>query len=373
MFDRPTGAVKLEVRRPAAGSEEGCCVIQVDDPRLLGHAAELVLTLRVEVLDSRPVNGERELFRTRLRLDGSRVEVPLPASAVRCYGYQGSSIRMAVHAELSIDDGLLFDSKAEAEQPLTFPERPRLREDAEELVEPDDAFDFGANFRAIPVRNRGIVSALLLVGALVVALNTLLGAHDQLAPEGQTFFYSHRDSDGDSQSPFLNSLYLSGGTGALLWAGIRRQLRRYMRFELAFAGPLRRETTVAAGELVRGVARCPLRDVTVRVVAANREKGQYTRGSGTDERTVSFATPIRAVMLYEQHLRQVPAGVPIESRLDGEIRFEPMFAALYPPLAAGTSHGLDVVWEVQLLHPEFVDQELPGGVDGLLYEDFLEA
>jgi len=27
---------------------------------------------------------------------------------------------------------------------------------------------------------------------------------------------------------------------------------------------------------------------------------------------------------------------------------------------AGENHGIDLVWEVQLLHPDFVDQELQG-------------
>jgi hypothetical protein len=373
VFDRQTHAVHLEVQRAAGGSGEGRCVVTVDDPKLVGHEAELVLTLHVEVLDSRAVNSERELFRTRFRLDHARVEVPLPESALHCYSYTGSRIRTVVHAEVSIDDGILFDSKAEEDEDLALPDRPQLRDDAKELIEPEDAFDLAANFRVIPLFNRGIVTVLLALGLLVVGANTLLGIHDQLAPEELTFFYSHVDSDGDSQSPFFDSLAMSGAAGAALWLAIRRQLRRYMRFELRFADPLRRTTVVPARELVHGVARCDLEDVTVRVVAANRERGQYKRGSGKKERTVSFVEPVRAVLLYERHLRHVPAGAPVEDRLDGEVRFEPLFAAFYPPLRAGSHHGIDVVWEVQLLHPRFVDQELPGGCGDLLYEDFLEA
>ena len=50
-----------------------------------------------------------------------------------------------------------------------------------------------------------------------------------------------------------------------------------------------------------------------------------------------------------------------------------MFAALYPPLETDKHHGMEVVWEVQLLHPDFVDQELSGDTGSLRYEDFLEA
>ena len=37
------------------------------------------------------------------------------------------------------------------------------------------------------------------------------------------------------------------------------------------------------------------------------------------------------------------------------------------------THGLDVHWEIQLLHPEFVDQELVGPTTPFAYEDFLRA
>jgi hypothetical protein len=49
-----------------------------------------------------------------------------------------------------------------------------------------------------------------------------------------------------------------------------------------------------------------------------------------------------------------------------------MFGALYPPLMVGKEHGIQVKWEVQLLHPEFVDQEVVRA-DELRYEDFLDA
>ena len=368
-----TDPIRLTVQRTAPGSAYGVCLVEVDDPELLGHEAELTLTLRVEVLDSRPVHGERELFQKSFRLDRPRMEIRLPADALRCYTYQGSEIRLHVDAKLRVDDSLFFDTKVSEEQTLAIPDRPALRTDAEELIEPDDAFDFLENFQAIPVKSRGIVAILAAIAFVIIAVNTLLGVHDQFSPEGQTYVYSHRDSDGDSQSPLFNSLAGSGVAGALVWAAMRRQLRKYMTFKLTFRGPLNRFSVVPAGSLVTGVARCPLEDVTVRVVAANREKGQYRRGSGSNVRTVSFSKPVRAVKLYEQRIRHLPARIPIESHLEGEVRFEPMFAALYPPLETDSNHGMEVVWEVQLLHPDFVDQELAGETGSLHYEDFLEA
>jgi hypothetical protein len=50
-----------------------------------------------------------------------------------------------------------------------------------------------------------------------------------------------------------------------------------------------------------------------------------------------------------------------------------MFRALYPPLMVTSDSGLDLAWQVQLLHPEFVDQALPGPTSNLRFADFLEG
>jgi len=50
-----------------------------------------------------------------------------------------------------------------------------------------------------------------------------------------------------------------------------------------------------------------------------------------------------------------------------------MFRALYPPLIVQENHGMDLAWQVQLLHPEFVDQILPGPTSNLRFTDFLEG
>ena len=56
---------------------------------------------------------------------------------------------------------------------------------------------------------------------------------------------------------------------------------------------------------------------------------------------------------------------------DGAVRFEPLFRSLYPPQEAGSSHGLSVYWEVQLLHDELVDQEIVCRDDCFEWEDFV--
>ena len=117
-----------------------------------------------------------------------------------------------------------------------------------------------------------------------------------------------------------------------------------------------------------------LQGAVVRLVAYNREHGQYTRTEkeGKSSRTVteSFTSPARGIVLYEQLLAYVPAEAQLSSYLAGEIRFEPLFEALYPPTMIGGSHGLSIQLEGQLLHPEFVDHDIELPVSGIEIADF---
>ena len=212
------------------------------------------------------------------------------------------------------------------------------------------------------------------MGGLVSLLNLVVGFHDQFVAESATWLYSRVNSDGESQSPLVAALAGSGGLGVVVWLLMRRQLRRYMTFRFASTLPrIRPDTVVPVRDLIRGRPRVPLKEATLRIVAYNVEKGQYVRGSGTDRRTVSFETPARAVVLHQEALRDVPAGKPLRYSLRGQVSFRKLFTSLYPPFELSDTHGLDVRWEVQLLHPDFVDQELVKDGASLPYEPFLGA
>ena len=101
------------------------------------------------------------------------------------------------------------------------------------------------------------------------------------------------------------------------------------------------------------------------------ECGQYVRGSGTKKRSVEFHEPARGVVLYVRKVPRIPAHAPLSAYFPGDVDFDRMFAVLYPPFMTSKTHGLDVHWEIQLLHPEFVDQELVGPTTVFAYEDFL--
>ena len=84
-------------------------------------------------------------------------------------------------------------------------------------------FDFFKNLKAIPFHNQLLTMAIVGIGGILAILNALVGAHDQFVQESFTWIYSHTDSDGDSQSPLINSLIGSGALGAMVWFLMRQR------------------------------------------------------------------------------------------------------------------------------------------------------
>lgn len=348
-------------------------LIEVYDPALLGRPAKFSLLRKVEVNDSRPVNASDEPLRREIASLSTRNEVMVAKEELQFYSYNGSKVRISLTAELKIDDSILFDTAITQDQEIALGMKPGVTENAKEMVEPSDAFNFITNFNAIPPKNKMITAVLMMAALVVIGVNSLIGLHDELSPDSAIWFYDHRGSKG-SESPLFKSLVGSGGVGLAIWLAIRRQLRKYMTLEIApLPQRIKPSDSIRAASLVRGRSRVQLDDALFRVVACNFEKGQYKRGSGTKVRTVSFKEPTRAVVLYERRLASIPADTAVEGYLDGEVKFEPMFRSLYPPQEIGTSHGVAVHWEVQLLHPQLVDQELVGSTECFTCSDFMEG
>lgn len=329
----------------------------------IGRNGTVSLRARVDVKRSNGIDVNESIVEQSVRIAATTMQVTFASPPPQHYTFTGKHIDIRIVARLEIDDGLVFDTTLESA--VSVPSR-SLHPDAERRaawIEPTDQYSLTANLRALSPGDRVLVRLLLGVAGLVGGGNVVLGLHDQWVPEAETVWYDHHGSKG-SESPALKSLagsaFLSGG----LWLAIRARLRRYMRIELApgIATP-RRGRSLRMKDVVKGAARVPLERSTLRVVAANRELGRYREKSGKETKTRSFHEPVQSVVLYEQFLAHVPAQCPLADYLPGDIDFEPVFTNLLPPFLVGDGHGIDVVWEVQLLHPEFVDQEVQGPSD----------
>ena len=363
-----------KVQATVNNDSNGCEVqLWVRDPDLVGKKAKLKIQHHAKVKRSDPVHASTVLAERDFTLAPGQNRVPLGDILDGVFAYRGEKLDLEVKANIEIDDGLIFDTKLDLDlsSNCPMPERSAVPGEHRDVHSPRDRFSFIANLRAIPAKARLIVIWLMIVGVPVVLANLALGVRDEFVPNSQVWFYDHRGSDGDSESPIMKALMGSGGVGMAIWLAIRRQLKRYMDFD-AKAPPIKveRGARCRASDMIAGKARVPLQHATVRVVAYNREHGQYraTEGSGKNRRTVtkSFTSEARGVVLYEQPLAFVPAETALSGYLDGDIDFTPMFDALYPPFKIGANHGLSLQLEAQLIHPEFVDHDIeldPGKLD----------
>jgi hypothetical protein len=359
---------RIRIEWPS-GNDQTALVVRVIDPKLAGQAATLKLVWKADVRRGGGIDAERMLFEQRLTLRAGEQHIALNQDAAQGFAYQGKQLHLVLEARLVIDDGLIFDSTLSVKLPGLL--APRPVSDAASIHSPRDRFNLFANLGAIPPQARLIVLLLLLIGGPVILVNAAIGARDQFVPESQTWLYDHRDSDGESESPLVKALSGSGALGAAIWAAMRAQLRRYMRFS---AQPpthaISRSLYLKPGDLIHGSADVDLRDCEVRLVAYNLEKGLYKVKKEKRTETRSFEDPSQGVLLYQQRLPFVPAKVDIGDYLAGEVGFAALFDVLYPPAPVSDSHGLDIALEAQLLHPDFVDQEVVMKSPAVVMADF---
>lgn len=350
----------------AVRDADGCAVlVHVFDPELQGVFSRLVVTHRAHVKRGSPVHHEIPLVTRRVTLQPGENRIALGDALDKAYGYVGDKLDLRLTAKLTINDGVIFNTDVDIDLSDVCRLTPRTARQAQakSVHSPSDRFNFLANLRAIPGAARAKVLWLLIIGGPLILANMVVGTRDQFVPESRTWFYDHRDGDGGSESPLMKALVGSGAIGAGIWMMVLAQLRRYMRFEATRPdGLVDRDTRWDPSTMVRGKARVPLQQVTLRLVAYNREHGQYTKREkkGKSSRTVTkeFVNDACGVVLYERLLPFVPTGIDVGSYLQGDVALAPLFDALYPPLMLGMQHGLSVQFEVQLLHPEFVDQEV---------------
>lgn len=333
--------------------------IDVEDPRFLGQSASLEVYRLALVDDRSPVNDLRILASRDVTLDAESIEVRFPAAQVDGCGYRGARVTVRTWAELRIDDGVLWETTVRADVPLPERRAPAAVADAAGIVDPSDRFSAIATVATLPPLRRLAAVALFVGGVGLVTANTFLAIHDQRVPPGGHILYPRRDDAGDAIAPLALSLLVSVPAAVGVWFGLRWIVRNALRFRPgSVPQPIGRDTVVPLATLVQGAPDFDVDDLVVRVVACNLEKGAYTRGSGTSERTISFADPVRAIVLHEQVLAHVPRGMRLEHVLAGSVAFAPVFDLLEPPIEVSKTHGLFLEWRVQILHDALVDQEL---------------
>jgi hypothetical protein len=341
----------------------------------IGRRATLSLCRQARVKRSNGVHHEASVHDCQLLLSSARVEVPLPAP-LDVLDYDGAAVCLRHVLRLTVDDGVLFDSTLEIPLPLYTLQLPSHPAHSTQWIQPPDRYSLWTNLRSLAPLDRLKAVGMMVVCAVLMLVNMAVGWRDQWVPESQVWFYDHsgtKDGKRTSESPLVKAGTGSAAIGAGAFALLLKLLRRYMRFELKLRSFPRRGVRTHIREVLTGTARIPLSGATVRVVAANIEKGRETVKRDKKTEVRSFSVPGPAVILYERNLPSVPAQVAIDLYLDGEVDFDLAYAQLHPPILFGAHHGVGLVWEIQLIHPELVDQEVQGSTAEVQAEDFLRS
>ncbi len=364
-------------------ADRATCWINVQDRGLVGRRAELQVVITLTDM----ANGKRREkveFSQVTWLRSGRQRYPLPPS-LSVYLFYGARLSLRPVLRLVGEGGKTIAQRSLiGGRVCLVGGRPRLHTCADSLMQPKDVWSLFANFSALAVSARARV---LLVGfaALALALANLgVGFHDQFHAEQprsrQSLALKQSNSDAaPTRAPILYRPHRRGqpisdaAIWSLLmvtlgWASVRHQFKRYAWLEInLMLPPLRPGLRLPANQVVRGRTDTAIRHAVLRVVAANLECSENKQG----RHIVVRREPSRAVLLYERELRYLPAGSSIDAQLDGDIDFSPLFEALYPPIKFDARWGVDVAWQVQLLHPDLIDLAVEGPVHSLRFVDFL--
>jgi len=340
--------------------------LQVLNKKILGHDARFQIIRKVIVLDSRPVNSEQIIYEEPFHLNSDSASFRVQLKDLNSYDYSGQLIRITLIAKCIVNDGFIFDSKHSIDFQIQYEPNQHATKDAELLIQPKDDYNMLHNYRVLPTANKIYIILALILSIPLVFISLLSGLMSQFS---SVHILSFINSDSAIWAIIVGVIFAIG-----IWFFIGYQLKKYMTFKFKkLSGLVQQNSRIAVRDLIKGKSTIALNNITLRVVACNMEHGQYTRRDGTRTRTVSFHNPFRGVILYEKLISNIPPKIQIDLFFNGDCDFSKVYASLYPPQMNGRSHGIDIYWEVQLIHPEFVDQELIGKNDLFEFRAFYTA
>ena len=338
------------------------------DATLEGLPATLSVEARVQVCDESPVNKTSTLWQQDIIMPpcGLAFDVALPANGIPAYTYKGQKIAIHLQSTVSLKDP--GHKKVRFSRVHQFPHMPKIDPpgDALDIFIPRHVVQPMVNLRALPWRSKAVFVLMVAPSALAMLLLALC----IVAPE---FMYQFKglwalfgmdlstmdmidfqDITSVAVMPIMVILVLP--SGFLIFQIWKKLLRSYLSggFTPAVAGVITRGMAIPLGELIWGNAHIPLDHLRVRVVAGNLECGCCKRGSSY-ERTITFTEPVRAIVLFETELHDIPPG-PLQGLLPAEpIKLDVLFDAFYPANMVTEQYGMELCLVVQFIHMPFAD------------------
>lgn len=348
------------------------CEISIHDSSLIGKEIFISLASRVKVKDPLPVHSIKTYETQDIVVHESKSVVYFDIKKYQAFSYEGEKIDIEFFIHCEINDSILFNTIIQSNIQDELLIRPKIWGNIQEIIEPKDIFSFVKNMKAIPYKARIFVVWLSILGWILITINMIIGIHDQFSPHSQVILYWVSDSD--DHPPLFKALALNWFLWATIFAMIKTQLRRYMSFFFKKDFKIReRNASYRLSEMLWGKPRVDLHNITLRIVAWNFEEWQYERKEKDETQTISFSHPIRALIIHTQKIDFIPRWADISSYFTWEVSFEEMYRVLYPHAMISETHWLKFHFEVQLIHNDFIDQELKRDIPMFPYKYFLEA
>ena len=349
------GGLKLRMRREADSPQHIVLEFDVRDRDLLQSKPVLkiyAVTQRQkdkwQGLVFRGGNrGIKTIFKGALPIDTPRQTFKI--ESMPFYDFQGEEIESFCTAELDCSGAT---GEQRVPNPL-FRQTFNLKA-AEEITHPKDEYDGSANFSRLPRRTKLTV---YLQQALLLSLFiwTLGWGITEEIWEWQT-------KKGNSPPEFLWALVLIVILGGIY--GVRKQaLGKYISLEKSKTSRLQvlPGKTYLLSDVVEGNVEIDIENALFRIVCCNRERFQYLVSYQNSRDWTPRYRDFNGHVIYERKISRIPAGSWLSDHLPKRdvINFDVMFRNLYPQALVSKNYGVSVYWEVQIIHDQLVDLEIP--------------
>jgi len=321
------------------------------------HSFQLEVIQKVNTLRSRGKSMSKTVYSKDIVVDRyNETTVEILKEDLEVYTYNGKEISMITYLSLRKKKGIvsfLFSPDKEEIHLGKVNHKNSDQNKAKLLIDAPDQFDLFKNVEALSDKNQNVfffnIGLFAMISICIFYLayqfSTVFGWIGAVAAHIGLYF--------------LVKLYLG------------RLMKKYMIFGFVNKkGEMQRGKTHFLSNLIGGIPRVDLKNCELRIVACNIELGQYETGSGKSKRTVSFEEPIKCILLHKEILPDIPSGRKLENIIKSKISFDQVYEHLAPTCMTSNSHGLKLHWEIQILHPEFKDQELVGSNDGFYFSHF---
>jgi len=329
--------------------------IEFTDPKHQGLSAKFRIRKIVNVFDSSPENDDIVAYEHQFMIASRVHNIDVPASNFPRFGYKGSKIEIICQAEVVVDDAIFFDSKIRTYVTLKQLKlnNQGLASNPSEELNPHDQLNFIRNFAAISFKQKIAWITAFVTFILAAVGNLLLALFDTFIASVPIFYSA--DSENGLVAAGMGAV--AGGVG---FSAVHKTiLRSYKTAELVRNPPtILKGTRYRVSDFLTAKSKVHLYGVTLRLVVATLECGQYWRGSGTSRRCVSFSHPSRALVLFEKTTAVIPKGVSIETYFNDQMNLDKAFECIFPNNMISDSHGLKIKTEIQIMVDDLADTSL---------------